>query len=294
MAALQENTVEDRPSPDDFDDYRIYLRAIIAHYKRTRPDFSYRKFSKVAGFSSPNFLKLVAEGKRNLSSRSISMFAKGLELDAHEQDVFENLVLLGQATTDAERNRYYLRLRKRSRPNDTTKRLEEAQYKVYSLWYALPIHELAGLPDFSEDPAWIGRRLRPQVRPADVKHALALLQEIGLLVRDEAGRLKPANARLSSGPAPLAVRNYHRAMMELATGALDGVSVSDRHVSSLTMALTRDQFEELRRRIEGFRKELFATETGTDDQHRVVYQVGFQVFPLTNGVHGDEQPLPEE
>src|SRR5262245_38693845 len=226
VVSVAENTLT-RPVPESFNDFRAYLRAMIEYLKATRPQFSYRYFSRLAGFSSPNFLKLVSEGKRNLSPQSIAKFARGLGLDQREQETFETLVLLGQAETDAERNRYYARLRRRAGGGSAAARLEDAQFKVYSLWYALPIREMLLLPDFREDPVWIGRRLRPQVRPSEVKTALLLLEQVGLVVRDENGRLRSQNTKISTGPRvrSLAVRNYHRAMLEVAAGTLDGVAI---------------------------------------------------------------------
>jgi uncharacterized protein (TIGR02147 family) len=259
---------------------------MIAYLKATRPQFSYRYFSRVAGFSSPNFLKLVAEGQRNISPKSISKFAKGLGLDQEEQEVFETLVLLGQAQTDAERNRYYLRLRKQASAAAAI-RMEEAQYRVYSLWYALPIREMLVLPDFREDPSWIGRRLRPPVRASDVKAAIDLLIEVGLAVRDSQGKLKPADPTISTGPRvrSLAVRNYHRAMLDLAAKSLDGVPLELRDITALTVNLTEAQYQEVRARIAKFRREVL--EMVDDPKHvdpsekREVYQVGFQLFPIT-------------
>lgn len=286
MVSAVQNTGVSRPVPEAFQDHRVYLRAMIEYLKATRPQFSYRYFSRIAGFSSPNFLKLVAEGKRNISPQSIGKFARGLGLDQREQETFETLVLLGQAETDAERNRYYARLRRRSSVSAAA-RLEDAQYQVYSLWYALPIREMVMLPDFREDPAWIGRRLRPQVRPSEVRVALQLLEEVGLVVRDEDGRLRPQNTKISTGPRvrSLAVRNYHRAMLEVASSTLDGVPVENRDITSLTFALTRSQYEEIRARIERFRRELLDVVEDARDPNdgsvREVYQVGFQLFPLT-------------
>lgn len=285
MVSVSENTLT-RPAPESFQDFRAYLRAMIEHLKATRPQFSYRYFSRLAGFSSPNFLKLVADGTRNLSPQSIAKFARGLGLDQREQDTFETLVLLGQARTDAERNRYYARLRKRSSGSSAT-RLEDAQYEVYSLPYALTIREMLLLPDFVEDPAWIGRRLRPKVSATDVKTALLLLEEIGLIVRNEAGVLKPASTKISTGPRvrSLGVRNYHRSMLETAAASLDGVSVEKRDITALTLALTPAQYEEIRARIETFRRELLDL---VEDPHapdnrgdREIYQLGFQLFPMT-------------
>ena len=288
MVAMRENTIE-RPAPESFDDYRAYLRAMIVFLKATRPQFSYRYFSRMAGFSSPNFLKLVAEGKRNMSTRSITKFCRGLGLDGPEAEAFETLVLLGQAQTDEERNRHYQRLRRHARRNTTAARLEEAQYRVYSLWYTLPIRELLLHPDFREDPAWIGRRLHPEVKPADVRQALGLLEEVGLVVRDAQGRLRPSTTRISTGPKvrSLAVRNFHRSMLELASQALESAPQDQRDVTALTLTLSKKQFELVRSRIGLLRRELLDLvdeehkAEGADLEPREVYQVGFQLFPLT-------------
>lgn len=296
---MPENTA-DRPAPESFDDYRTYLRAMITYLKDTRPQFSYRYFSRMAGFSSPNFLKLVAEGKRNMSTRSIVKFSRGLGLDAQEAEAFETLVLLSQAQTDEERNRHYQRLRRHARRHSSAARLEEAQYRVYSLWYTLPIRELMLHPDFREDPEWIGQRLTPEVRPTEVRNALALLEEVGLVVRDEQGRLRSANTKISTGPRvrSLAVRNFHRSMLDLASRSLDGAPIEQRDVTALTLTLNAKQFELVRTRIAQFRRELLdiidedqqaqADAPGTGE----VYQVGFQLFPLTDETLEPEEPQP--
>ena len=58
----------------DFLDYRAYLRAYYEAAKRTQRSFSFRSFSKLAGLRSPNFLKLVIEGERNLGADSVPRF----------------------------------------------------------------------------------------------------------------------------------------------------------------------------------------------------------------------------
>ncbi|MCC7385703.1 MAG: TIGR02147 family protein [Deltaproteobacteria bacterium] len=273
-----------RPRPEDFPDYRAYLRTMIAYLKETRPQFSYRYFSRIAGFSSPNFLKLVADGARNLTPSSIPKFARGLGLDERERDAFETLVLLTQAETDAERNRYYARLRRAGIHASEARRLEAAQYDAYSSWYVLPIRELLLRPDFVEDPAWIARQLRPRIKPPEAKLALELLERLGLVERDPSGRLKPSDTTISTGPRvrSLAVRNYHRAMLTLAAEALDRVPIDERDASSLTVSLRRAQYEDVRTRIERFRRELLdLIDQSPPSSESEVYQLCFQLFPLT-------------
>ena len=278
--------MNERPTPETFEDHRAYLKAMISYLKATKREFSYRYFSRVAGFRSPNFLQLVADGKRNLSTQSIAKFAKGLGLDAREQDSFEALVLLTQATTDAERNRYYLRLQ-RQRRSGSAARIEAAQYRVYSESFALAIREMLLLPDFVEDPAWIGKRLDPPVPASDVKRALEMLLEIGLVVRDDEGRLRSDTTKMTTGPKvrSLAVRNFHRAMLKSASGTLDTVSPSRRDVTSLTFALSPGQYDLVRSKVESFRRELLDliddSPAAEDVDETEVYHLGFQLFPLT-------------
>ncbi len=271
-----------RPRPEDFPDYRAYLRAMTSYLKETRPQFSYRYFSRVAGFSSPNFLKLVAEGQRNLTPASIPKFAKGLGLDDRERESFETLVLLTHAPNDQERNRYYQRLRRHERGKSDTRRVESAQFDVYSQWFVLPIRELLLHPDFQEDPRWIAGQLRPRIKPQEVKLALELLERVGLAARDEDGRLRPADTNISTGPRvrSLAVRNFHRAMMDLAADALETVPIDARDITGLTISVTPAQYQDVRARIERFRREILdlagAPQPGAD-----IYQLSFQLFPLT-------------
>lgn len=280
MVAVQNTPV--RPRPEDFPDYRAYLRAMTSYLKETRPQFSYRYFSRVAGFSSPNFLKLVAEGQRNLTPASIPKFAKGLGLDDRERESFETLVLLTHAPNDLERNRYYQRLRRHERGKSDTRRVESAQFDVYSSWFVLPIRELLLHPDFQEDPRWIAHQLRPRIKPQEVRLALDLLEKVGLVERDETGRLRPADTNISTGPRvrSLAVRNFHRAMMELAADALETVAIDARDITGLTISVTPAQYQDVRARIERFRREILDL-TGTPQPGADIYQLSFQLFPLT-------------
>lgn len=272
-----------RPRPEEFTDHRSYLQAMIAYLKATRPQFSYRYFSREAGFASPNFLKLVAEGKRGLSVASIGRFARGLGLDEAEREAFETLVLLDQAGSDEERTRYWERLRSAAQSAGAG-RIEAAQYDAYVDWWTLPLWELMHAPDFREEPAWIGQQLHPRVSRSDVRKALRTLETLGLAERGEDGVLRPRERSLSTGPRvrSLAIRNHHRAMLQLAEQSLDTVPVDERDITGLTVSLTAERYDDVRRRIEALRRELLAlADADPPSTTAEVYQISFLVFPLT-------------
>ncbi len=283
MDDVVQNTTA-RPEPARFTDYREYLRALIAHLKATRRQFSYRWFSMRAGFSSPNFLKLVAEGERNLSLASVEKFARGLGLDDDEREVFELLVRLDQAESDEERNRVFARLR---RFQAHVRTLEADQYDLYSDWFAVVLREVVGLGRFSdEDAAALAKRLRPPVAATPVKKALALLERLGMLARDAEGRLRQSERKVSTGSevVSLAVRNFHRSMLGLAARALDAVPREERHISALTVPLTRAQYEVVQARIAAFRRELLELLDEEASGPRAVHQIQFVVFPVSEEI----------
>ena len=264
----------------EYDNYRAYLRDLYGFYKKTKPQFSYRYFSQKAGFRSPNFLKLVIEGKRNLSQESIERFTSALKLNKKETEFFRILVHLNQARTIGEKKLYAEQLM-RSRSFRYIHPLRQDQYRYYAEWYNIPIRELTILPEFSENPGWIARSLLPPISPQQAQKALDLLLQLGLLERDESGRLVQADAFISTGDevTSTSVANYHREMIQKGSEALDRFPGPDRDISSVTMALSEKGFQEIKSLIQKFRKELLAI--ANQDRHpEGVYQVNFQLFPL--------------
>src|ERR1700755_1809203 len=91
-------------------DFRAFLRDHYAARKASGRGFSYRSFSRKAGLKSPNYLKLVIDGERNLSPDMAERFARACGLKDDEQRYFVDLVAFGQAATLSERNQHYARL----------------------------------------------------------------------------------------------------------------------------------------------------------------------------------------
>ena len=277
-------SVSTRPSPRDYDDYRAYLSELIDFLRTSKRGFSFRRFSKRAGYQSPNFLKLVIDGQRNLSDDSIAKFAGAFELGPRETRDFSHLVRFNQARSDQEKNQEFRQLLQHRR--GVAAELQKAQFEIYSEWYVLVVRELATLPFFKESGQWIAKRLQPMISAREANRASQLLQQVGLLVRDASGTLRAATSKLKTGAeVPLGVRNFHRAMLGHAADSLDSIDKSERHVSSLTQALTKAQYEQLTAKLDSFREELLdlleapIEQEDTDDKE--IYFVGFEVIPMT-------------
>jgi uncharacterized protein (TIGR02147 family) len=134
----------------DYMNYREYLRDFFKEKKRELRFYSYRLFSLKAGLRSPNFLKLVIKGERNLSKQSVYKFSKALSLSKKETDYFENLIFFNQSKTLDEKNFFLSRIMEYRDSCDPCK-IEETEYDDYSHWYNPVIRELVGTADFKGD-----------------------------------------------------------------------------------------------------------------------------------------------
>lgn len=263
-----------------FLDYREFLKARFARLKKTQR-LTHRAFAAKAGFSSPNFLKLVMEGQRNLTAKSIAQIGRALELDAKESEFFSTLVAFNQAKRLEEKEALYdqLKLLRRDLP---LQRLEHSQFDYFSHWYAVAIRELVGLKEFREDPEWISQKLRGQVSPAQARRALRLLERLGLIRRAADGGLQQQQPALSSGDevSSLGAYRFHQSMIEKAKQALQEAPATQRDISSVTLAVTKESSERIKQKIRQFRKEILAL---AEDQGRAeaVYQMNIQFFNLT-------------
>ena len=262
-------------------DYRAFLRDYYAAKKAKSSAFSYRSFSKRAGVSSPNYLKLVMEGQRSLSAKMAEQFAQACGLDADASRYFVHLVAFNQSKTSTERSLHYGKLTSSQHYRQAHK-LEVAHAAYYSDWFMPVIRELAASREFKADPEWIADQLIPNITPLQAARALETLIELGLLVEDDAGRLVQADALLSTGAETrgLHIAAFHRAMTQRALESIDLVPAQDRDISSLTLCLSRGGLRAFKERIQRMRRELLELSALEVEPEQVV-QINFQLFPLS-------------
>ncbi|HVY25315.1 MAG TPA: TIGR02147 family protein [Polyangiaceae bacterium] len=262
-------------------DYRAFLRDYYATKKAASRGFSYRVFSKRAGVSAPNYLKLVIEGKRSLSPKMAERFAHACGLDPEGTRFFVHLVTFNQAKTTTERAQAYDKLTAFQRYRQAHK-LEIAHAAYYTDWFMPAIRELAASRQFRDDPEWIADQLVPRITPLQAQRALETLIELGLLVRSGSGRLEQADTLVSTGPEArgLHIVAFHRAMTQRAMESIDLVPSPERDISSLTLCVGRGVLKTLKERLQRVRRELLELSALETDPEQVV-QINFQLFPLS-------------
>jgi len=272
-----------KPNIYKFFNYREYLSALFNYNKAVSPVFSHRYVVSKAGFKSPNSLKNVINGGRNLSVDGAERFAVAFKMKEKERIYFIMLVKFNTVKSAGEKERCLAELVK-LREQSLHASLKDEQLDIMSAWWNLAIREMTGLPDFKNSSLWISRVMTPPIRHKDAAVSLDLLKRLGFIRKTE-GRWKPVEKVMQSNPElhHVYASRFHRDMIKLGMEAIDRFSHEYREISSTTMRINGNDIPEFKKMLQDFRRQMldFAANSQNADQ---VFQLNFQLFPLVNPV----------
>jgi uncharacterized protein (TIGR02147 family) len=133
-----------------YTDFRAYLKDYYEDRKRRLPAFSYRYFCMKGGIKSPTLYKEIVEGKRNLTSKTMAQFAKGMGLSSTDEEYFYTLVHFNQSKNSEEKRRHLEHMRGlRRKVHQEVVPLDF--YEYYSCWHYPVLRELACLLPWNGD-----------------------------------------------------------------------------------------------------------------------------------------------
>lgn len=263
----------------NFSDYREFLKDRYRQLKEADPLFSFRFFSKQAGFGSPNYLKLVMDGKRNLSADAIGKFAKGLRLDNHESEYFRYMVEYNQCDNVHKKKVYEAKLLY-LRELFKVKTLIPELYDYYHEWYHAAIREVIRKGKTKNDPAAIGQSLVPAISEEEARNSITLLRKLNFVAEGSDGMLTATDStEVDSTSAAMAQKIYYEQMAELAAQSLYTQGPETQDFESMTLSLPQNRVDELRAKIRELMVSLGATSTHQPGD--AVYQINVQLFALT-------------
>ena len=252
----------------EYTDYRKFIQDYYDERKRSSA-FTWRDFARDAGFSSAVYLKYVCEGKKNLSVNAAGSVAAAMGLVGFEQTYFVLMVSYAHAKGD-EAKRAAFEDRCALARAHKVRVLGNEEFDYFKSWKNPVLREIA--PHM------------PGAKPLEmeVSETLDFLVKSGLLKKDKNGNYSQTDKSLSMGPVdavPVAARNMQRQMGEFAVKALD-LPLSERDMSGVTMGITRQAYERIRKEIADFRRRVVAI-ASEDDETEQVYRLNLQFFPLS-------------
>lgn len=265
----------------DFVNYRDYLKSYFEDRKKWDSKFSHRYISRRLGLSSPNFILMVIQGKRNLTPSLAFKLSEELKIKDKEAEYFENMVGFLQAKTSKEKDKYFNRLMLLRRNTNNAAKIEEYQYEYYSNWYNLAVRELVTYPDFKGDYKWLAKKVSPPITPSQAKRSVELLLKLGLIKKKGKSYIRSSPV-ISTGAevSSLAIVNFHKKMSEIAAHSLDTAPRDERDITSCTINISEGDIKIIKEIIADCRKKILSIAKESDPADRV-YQINFQAFPIT-------------
>ena len=275
----------------EYQNYHAFLNDYYEERKRTSA-FSWREFSKIAGFVSPSYLKDVCSGKTNLSKVTMGRVAEAIGLVGHEVTYFEAMVQFGNAKTD-ELKKKFLEQMNSIAFGHKVRVVDKDAFEYYDSWRNPVVRELAPLMPGAM-PGEIAKMCTQEVSALEVRKSLAFLERTGFLkqIGENVYVQTEKSVEGSKEGLPLAIRSMHREMGNLAVDSLDRFTADERNVTGVTMGIDRKTYERIVHELDECRKKItaIAEECNIIKQ---VYRLNLQLFPLSKEVQGKEETKDE-
>ncbi len=270
-----------------YTDYRKYLRDYYEAKRASQREFTHRFIAQAIGFKSTGTFAQILQGKTNMAPDTVARFIRFLGLKAQEAEYFELLVLFGQAKGHAEKKGYFEKIL--TFPKSNLKQVDSTQYAFYEKWYYSVIREVLAFHPFKDDYRELARLLEPSISTAEAQKAIKLLEELGLIKRNDQGFYVKTDPVITSGydTRSLAVNQFIVETLDLAKVALDELPREERSLSALTLSLPEDGYALVEEKVKNFRRELLELARNCSDPKRVI-QVNFQIFPVTRKPEGEK------
>jgi len=266
--------------------YRDFLQDFYIEMKKGNPSFSFQVLANKAGFKSKSFIKLVIDGKKNLSSESIAKINSVLKLSDKAFSYFEDLVAFNQANTHKLKTVYFEKLSSYNARNPGRLVLQQ-HYEFYSKWYHNTIRELVTLAEFDEDYEALGKMVHPSIPARDARESVQLLLRLGF-IKKNGRRYGQTDPVLTTGDevASVAVANFHLQNLILAGESIDTCPSAQRDISCLVLGVSAESMTEIKHEIQGFRKKLLQIASKDTNADRV-YHLALQFFPTSRPGKGE-------
>ena len=268
----------------EYKDYHLFMQDYY-DYRKSHGAFSWREFCKLAGFSSPNFLKLVCMGQSNLSMVKVEPVAKAMGLVAYEGEYFRQLVIFGNAVKDSVKKAALLEMERIAREHKA-RVVDSDTFQYYESWKYPVLRELAPMMPGAQ-PRKLADECKEYVSAEEVRDILAFLVKAGFLKKKGDKVYTQTEKSVTGSPEalPIAIRAMHKEMGNMAVRAVDRYKASERYFTGMTIGVNEANYSRIVAEIDSCARKIAAIANETENLNQV-YGLNFQLFPFTNKIEG--------
>lgn len=266
----------------DYQDYRCYMQDFY-NERKTTSSFTWREFARLAGFTSPTYLKLVCEGRSNLSDLGVERVASALSLGGFELVYFRYLVRFNQAKDDETKKNAFASMKDIAKANKI-RVVDSDAFSYFESWKNPVLRELVSMmpgvtPEALAEMCW------QPITAEEVRKSLDFMMSVGILQKKSKNVYVQTDKAVmgTSEVMPVALRSMHREMAGFAQKAIDEFDVTDRNITGVTMGVDREAYEQIVRELESCRRKIVAI-ANMSKKPDSVYRLNLQLFPMSKKV----------
>ncbi len=268
--------------------YYDYLASYYRSRKQENSRFSFRSFAKKAALNSPNYLKLVIDGKRSITEVNVDKFVKGLELNRKESTYFRAMVkytncqdlnkksqLLEKLLTHKYSLEYF-DLKSAGADQIAFEVVRDPDYFI--------IYELINVKGFKKSASWINKKLKEPVESYKIHKIIRDFIRGGFIEKGADGGLKQTDTPMKfhvDEIKRLAVLQHHSGMIQRGLAVLQDESKAFKHFPSITLPVNHGDLPNIREDINQFLHQLTVKYRSVSDANAVC-QLTMQLFSHTN------------
>ena len=266
----------------EYQDYHAFMSDYYEERKRTSA-FSWREFAKIAGFASPSYLKMVCEGKTNLSKVCMERVAHAMGLVGYEVTYFKAMVQFVNAKKDDLKKKFLEEMQAIAVAH-RVRVVDKDAFEYYDGWKNPVVRELAPMMPGAM-PGEIAKACVQEVSALEVRKSLQFLERARFLrqVGENTYEQVEKDVVGSKEGLPLAIRSLHREMGRLAIDSLDRFGAEERNVTGMTMGINRDAYEKIVAELDSCRRRIMSIASECDELTQV-YRLNLQLFPLSRDI----------
>lgn len=264
-----------KPSIFDYKDMSLFIKDQIEYLKKMDRSYSVLTMSKKLRRISPALISLIIKGKRKITLDRVEELAKLLQLSLIEKHYLKDCIA---PNSSAQADSSSLNLADKKRPS----RVQTVSLHLLNDWLNVYVKDSFQIPTVQKNPELIYSQLAHIATRKRIQRAFAFLIREGYLRRTLDNQIiVETDLAITESPLPnIKIRQFHKAVLEIAKQSLETVEMDKRFLNSLVLPLNENKFEELKALIHQFTHQLkeFTSELQPDDTYQL-HQININLTP---------------
>lgn len=261
-------------------DYTDILKSTLEERKLYNSAYSLRALARDLNMESANLSKILS-GQKGLSEEKALIICEKLGFTDEESSYFCDLVNVKHARSRKKRELAKSRLESYL-AKSSVREIKEDVFKIISDWYHYATLELITIKGFKSDIKWIAKKL--SISSQTAQDAIDRLKNLEL-IEIKNGKILSTGVQLetTNGVSSKSIKKLNKQLIKKAESAITGQNVNERHLSTLTLAVSREDIKEYGELIEKFKREFdqFSIKQGKKNKPDEVYSLTMQFTKLT-------------